>query len=88
MLRAREVFSLVVSVRLKFFVSFREEKNRLIHFSLFCFLSTMTAVSDGSSPLLRGLVDAAVSAACEALAAAEEAEQVGRREERQRERQR
>lgn len=35
----------------------------------------MTAVSDGSSSL-RPLVDAAISASCEALAAAEEAEQV------------
>jgi hypothetical protein len=41
----------------------------------------MTAVSDGSA-YLRPLVDAAVSAACEALAAAEEVEQVGQMEEK------
>ena len=46
----------------------------------------MTAVSDGSSSHLRGLVDAALSAACDALALAEEVEQVRDESEKERER--
>ena len=80
--RERALLFVVSPLKKEDFVIVEKKKKKvkkfIFVFFVFCF--PMTAVSDGSPPPLRGLVDAALSAACDALAVAEEAEQVRERE--------